>query len=194
MLARLRERLGRPGAPAGYRPGVTLSHLLRNLQPLQVIEQQATMACVQDSVRGWQGELRECVQAHLLMHVVTCEVHLSVPAAQPGALRLDLRHTGALRRTGVTCIYRSGDRQRFIALRDHLLSDARLLQALMPLDFKRLSLECHDGRWQLVLEHMGGSEVVNRMPALRRYIRISPEQRTHLLDCLARFDEVLKRL
>ncbi|MDZ5602858.1 DUF3156 family protein [Pseudomonas sp. RP23018S] len=194
MINALRERWLAPRTPTGYRPGVTLGHLLRNLGPLQVHGLEASAAVVHDPVRGWHCELRECVQAHLLMHLVSCELKMTVPALQACDMRLDLRHTGALRRTGVTAVYRGGDKARFAQVRDRLMGHAALLAALMPLDFKRLTLACRDGQWQLVLEHMGGSEVVNRMPAFRRYIQVSPPQRAHLLACLGCFNEALRAL
>ncbi|WP_312934079.1 DUF3156 family protein [Pseudomonas sp.] len=194
MLNVLRERWLAPRAPAGYRPGVTLGHLLRNLGPLQVQALGASAAALHDPVGGWHAELRECVQAHLLMHLVSCEWQMSVPALQACDLRLELRHTGAVRRTGVTVVYRGGDKARFVQVRDQLLGNAALLATLMPLDFKRLTLACLDGQWRLVLEHTGGSEVVNRMPAFRRYIQVSPPQRAHLLACLGCFNEALRTL
>ena len=41
---------------------------------------------------------------------------------------------------------------------------------------------------------MGGSEVVNRMPAFRRYIGLSTEQRGYLLVVLAGLRRVLSDL
>lgn len=64
----------------------------------------------------------------------------------------------------------------------------------MPLDFKRLRIELQNQQWCVRLEHMGGSEVVNRMPAFRRYIAISPAQRDHLLAALAGLKRVLAHL
>lgn len=194
MIRHLRERLLAPWAPAGYRPDVTLGHLLRNLGPLEIQRAQAGVAQLCLPPQGWQVEVRECVEAHLLMHVVTCEFRLSVPALQQGDVRLELRHTGAFRRTGVTCVFRGGDQALFAQVRDHLGRDATLLAQLMPLDFKRLTLQCRDGQWQLALEHIGASEVVNRMPAFRRYIQISPQQRSHLLACLSGFTDFLQRI
>ena len=170
MIRHLRERLLAPRAPAGYRPGATLGLLSRNLGQVQMRLLEPACAVLDNPAQGWRAEVRECVEAHLLMHA------------------------GAIRRTGLACVYRSGDKARFIQARDLLLSNAQLTAALMPLDFKRLALECRDGNWWLTLEHMGGSEVVNRMPAFRRYIQISPPQRAHLMACLALFGESLPRL
>lgn len=194
MIRRLRERLLAPRAPAGYRPGVTLGHLGRNLGPLPMARPEPALGVLDAREQGWHAVVRERVEAHLLMHVVTCEFQLCVPALKRGEVRLELRHAGAIRRTGVSVVYRGGDRQRFTQVHEHLLDEAALLAALMPLDFKRLALECRDGQWHLALEHMGGSEVVNRLPAFRRYIKVSPEQREHLLASLACFSEALQRI
>ncbi len=194
MIRSLRERLLAPRAPADYRPGVTLGHLARNLGPLPMARPEPALGVLQGAGQSWRAVVRECVQAHLLMHVVTCEFQLCVPALQGGDVRLELRHSGAIRRTGVAVVYRDGDRQRFAQVREHLMNQQALLAALMPLDFKRLTLECRDGQWHLALEHMGGSEVVNRMPAFRRYIKVSAEQREHLLASLGQLNEALQRI
>lgn len=194
MIRLLRERLMATRAPAGYRPGITLRHLLRNLGPLEIQMEEEGAAQLHCPDQGWHVEVRECAEAHLLMHVVTCEFRLSVPALQEGSVTLELRHTGALRRAGVACVYRGGDKGLFARVRDHVGNDAALMSELMPLDFKRMTLECREGRWHLALEHMGGSEVVNRMPAFRRYIKVSPQQRTHLMASLASFTRSLQRI
>ena len=190
MIRSLRERLLAPRAPSGYRPGATLACLARNLGQPGIV----AAGVFHDPAQGWRAEVHERVEAHLLMHIVTCGFQLHVAARQGGDLSLELRHAGALRRTGLTCVYRKGDKARFARLRHSLQQHEALLAALMPLDFKRLTLACCDGQWQLTLEHMGGSEVVNRMPALRRYISISPQQRAHLMASLAHFNRLLPTL
>lgn len=72
-----------------------------------------------------------------------------------------------------------------------LNNDLALHQALMVLDFKRLHIELSGHQWQVRLEHMGGSEVVNRMPSFRRYIPLSSVQRTGLFTVLAGLQRVL---
>ncbi|MDN5401285.1 MAG: DUF3156 family protein, partial [Pseudomonas sp.] len=89
---------------------------------------------------------------------------------------------------------RSGNQALGRELQARLLADSTLFQALMPLDFKRLRIELHDQQWCFRLEHMGGSEVVNRMPAFRRYIALSRAQREHLLATLVGLHRVLSNL
>ncbi len=173
MSASWLERQTGPRTPAGYRPGATLARLRHNLG-LTDLQSVASFTYRED---GPRIEVRERTESHLLMHLVMCEFILCVPAHGQGRLRAELHHTGALRRSGVACRRRGGDQAMFERL------DARLAAVhaiLMPLDFKRLTIDCQDGQWQVTLEHMGASEVVNRMPALRRYIPLDAEQRKHL--------------
>ncbi|WP_338576617.1 DUF3156 family protein [Pseudomonas canadensis] len=186
VLATLRQRLFElfraERAPAGYRPGVTLAHLRRNLG-LATLE-----------VDGVAFEIVERTESQLLMHLVLTEFVLRVPAATGGTASFDVHHGGAIRRTGIRVRRRSGNQALCRELQARLLADTALFQALMPLDFKRLHIELQGQQWCVRLEHMGGSEVVNRLPAFRRYIALSPVQRTHLLTTLKGLQQLLSSL
>ena len=186
VMAILRQRLFElfraERAPAGYRPGVTLAHLRRNLG-LATLE-----------VDGVAFEIVERTESQLLMHLVLTEFVLRVPAATGGTASFDVHHGGAIRRTGIRVRRRSGNQALCRELQARLLADTALFQALMPLDFKRLHIELQGQQWCVRLEHMGGSEVVNRLPAFRRYIALSPVQRTHLLTTLKGLQQLLSSL
>lgn len=194
MLTSWRERLSRPRSPSGYRPGYTLDHVRRNLQATEWLVVQPTLAEFRCSGSGQVLQVQERVESHLLMHVVLTEFHLQVSAAFQGTMRLEMRHTGAMCRTGLACLFRSGDKSLFSQAEAGLVKDSALLDALMPLDFKHLIIECREGHWRVVIEHMGGSEVVNRMPAFRRYIQISQEQKGYLWKAFARLEDKLINL
>ncbi|MCE5983502.1 DUF3156 family protein [Pseudomonas sp. LF19] len=169
-------------APAGYRPGLTLEKVQRNLG-LDSFEVVAPGLGRFD----WAGQavqVRERCEAQLLMHLVLTEFSLTLPATGQGNARLELHHSGSWRRSGLRVRLRKGELALQAELQRRLQAEAALLQALMPLDFKRLLLERCDGQWTLTLEHIGASEVVNRLPAFRRYIRLSPGQHQHLLAAL----------
>jgi hypothetical protein len=182
MLPRLSDWLRRP--PSGYRPGVTLEQARRNLGGLafEALEPGAGRFSTVDG--GLVFELRERPQAQFLMHLVLTEFVVEGPAAYSGEARFELRHQGVLRRQGVECRQRAGDP----ALGTHLQ------RALPPLDFKRLELEFGAGRWRIRLEHMAASEVVNRLPSFRRYLRLEREQRDHLLRALFHLGRLLGEL
>ncbi|WP_425928390.1 DUF3156 family protein [Pseudomonas sp. NyZ201] len=177
-------------APSGYRPGVTLEHLRRNLglAGCQVLEPGRACFSLADAVAF---EVRERTESQLLMHIVVCEFRLQCSAASEGSATLELHHTGAIRRSGLGWKQKGGEAGLMETLRQRLEQDRTLYQALMPLDFKRLRLERAEGQWTVVLEHMGGSEVVNRMPAFRRYIRVDSQQRELLLTALIGFKRLL---
>ncbi|GAB7532807.1 DUF3156 family protein [Pseudomonas sp. 3A(2025)] len=192
MLSRLFDGLNAERDPSGYRPGVTLEHLRRNLgvSGWQVVEPRTARL----NVPGLSCEVRERTESQLLMHLVMSEFVLRVPGQTRCSGRYDMHHTGSIRRTGLRCRHRGGDDSLLLALRQALELDEPLRAALMPLDFKRLRLEVSEGQWIVHLEHMGGSEVVNRMPAFRRYISIAGEQKAALFSALIALQRVLGQL
>ncbi|QLG96389.1 DUF3156 family protein [Pseudomonas yamanorum] len=194
MLQKLSELFSAQRAPSGYRPGVTLGHLQRNLGLASFERVTPTLAQVCLGDGGLQLEIAERTESQLLMHLVMTEFVLRVPASREGAARFELHHGGAVRRTGICCRQRAGDAGLLAELQAGLQADNSLHQALMPLDFKRLRIDLQERQWCVRLEHMGGSEVVNRMPAFRRYIALSGEQRNHLLAALAGLQRVLLTL
>ena len=194
LLQKLSELFSAQRAPAGYRPGVTLGHLQRNLglASFERVTPTLAQACLDDG--SLQLEIVERTESQLLMHLVMTEFVLRIPASRAGVARVELHHGGAVRRTGIRCQQRGGDVDLLSTLQAGLQADTSLYQALMPLDFKRLRIDLDDGQWCVRLEHMGGSEVVNRLPAFRRYIALSGEQRNHLLAALTGLQRVLLTL
>lgn len=189
MLPRLSDWWNQ--APSGYRPGVTLEQARRNLGGLvfEALEPGAGRFATVDG--GLVFELHEKPESQFLMHLVLTEFVVDGPASGVEAATLELRHTGALRRQGIACKVREGDSTLGERLAERLAQDEHLQRALLPLDFKRLQLQRADGRWTIRLEHMAASEVVNRLPNFRRYLRLSREQRDYLLRALFHLRRVL---
>ncbi|WP_422630770.1 DUF3156 family protein [Pseudomonas mucidolens] len=194
MLQKLSELFSARRAPAGYRPGITLEYLRRNLGVTGfALTGPASGAFFLDE-SDVQVEVVEYTQAQLLMHLVMTEFSFSVPASEEGSARFDLHHSGSIRRTGLRCRQRTGAPALLLRLQARLQADHALHQSLMVLDFKRLQFTLSGREWHVRLEHMGGSEVVNRMPAFRRYIALSGMQRETLLNVLAGLQRTLRML
>lgn len=191
MLQKLSELFSAQRAPAGYRPGVALEYLRRNLGLAGFASTGPAKAVLFLEEIGLQVDIGERTESQLLMHLVMTEFMIKVPASEEGHARFDLHHSGAIRRTGLTCRQRTGEPALLARLQTGLKADQALHQSLMLLDFKRLRIDLNGHEWHVRLEHMGGSEVVNRMPAFRRYIALSGEQREGLLSVLAGFQRVL---
>ena len=87
-----------------------------------------------------------------------------------------LRHTGALKRTGVTAVLVEGDEsgQRAAAA---LSSDRRLAEALMPLDFTRFDVIFGPAGCRAEVELMGASHVATALPPMRSYVHLYSDQR-----------------
>ncbi|ROM69957.1 hypothetical protein BK654_29140 [Pseudomonas brassicacearum] len=191
VLQKLSELFSAQRAPAGYRPGVTLELLRRNLGLARFEVSGPTTATVVTDDGSLQLEIVERTESQLLMHLVMTEFVLRVPASREGMARLEVHHSGAVRRNGIRCRQRDGEAGLSTRLKAAIEADSALHQALMPLDFKRLRIDLQGRQWCVRLEHMGGSEVVNRMPAFRRYIPLSREQRSALLAALSGLQRVL---
>lgn len=194
VLRSLSDRFIRQRQPSGYRPGETLAHVRRNFGGLSFEALEPTRGRFA-AADGLFFEAQERTHSELLMHLVLTDFVLQVPSREVGALQVELRHTGAVRRTGLTCKRRAGEAAALAALEAALLHDQPLRTALMPLDFKRLVIGRGEaGGWTISLEHMGASEVVNRMPSFRRYIRLDDRQRDGLLQSLSALQRILQTL
>ncbi|WP_460137576.1 DUF3156 family protein [Pseudomonas sp. S1_E04] len=194
MLQKLSELFSAQRAPAGYRPGVTLEYLRRNLGLANFTSTGPASAVFALDTNGLEVTIVERTEAQLLMHLVMTEFRIQVPASEQGSARLELHHRGSIRRTGLAFRQRAGEAPWLTRLEAVLTRDESLHQALMALDFKYLRIELDDRQWCVRLEHMGGSEVVNRMPAFRRYIALSPAQRAALFTVLTGLQRVLSGL
>ena len=179
-------------APSGYRPGVTLGHLRRDLAGFDCTPCGAAGAVFRCPQTGLEFTVHERPLAQFLMHIVVCEWRLRIPAAGAGQVRINLHHTGAIRRRGVAARLLAAETGPWTPLLQRLSSDRKLLESLLPLDFKRLELWRDDQGWQVRLEHFAASEVVNRLPGFRRYIRLSAEQRQALLGSFTELYKLLR--
>ncbi|MEO6273237.1 MAG: DUF3156 family protein [Rhodoferax sp.] len=166
----------------GYRPGVTLQRVLQELRsawPLQrpAGERSVAVRASEDST-AWTAT--ECVQQHFMLHVVTVELCLLLPASGDGAedagSQIRLHHSGWRRGNGLAYQLRGTRSAATRALAERFCADPALRRALQGLDFSRCSLTRSEAAWQLRIEPFGGSEVVNRFPAFRRYVRLGPAQ------------------
>lgn len=104
--------------------------------------------------------------------VFRTDIDLSLPEESIVALR----HTGGLKRTGVTAVLveGGGSGQRVAAA---LASDRRLAEALMPLDFTRFDVICGPAGCRAEVELMGASLVAIALPPIRSYVHLYPDQR-----------------
>lgn len=166
--------------PPGYQPGATLDRLVANLRPY-ACERVATRQLRITLPQGPVIDVCEQVQSLFLAHIVTQRFRLQGQTSHAESMVLNIITGGWLRRNGV--IYRSkakhkGARQLIAALEQY----PQIGETFANLDFRRATLTIKEGHWWLEIEHFAASEVVSRLPASRRYLRLEPEQRRLLLS------------
>lgn len=177
-----------PAAPGNYRPGTLLSRLHADLPGFECVRIDGAAAEFSSAKRGLAFRVDERVESHFLMHVVVAQFSFAIAATSGGPARIRVRHTGALARRGVEFIGAAEE-----AVLSSLRTDATLIAALMPLDFTHCEIIRDGTGWRVRLQHYGASEVVGRVPMLRRYVPLPAVQRDALLATFAAADSVLKR-
>jgi hypothetical protein len=89
--------------------------------------------------------------------------------------RIELSHTGGLKRSGVTAtVLEGGDAA--IRIAENLASDRRQSDALLPLDFTRFEIQGDLSGCRARVELMGASHVAIALPPIRSYIHLYPDQ------------------
>ncbi|WP_321856126.1 DUF3156 family protein [Burkholderia cenocepacia] len=186
-LARWRAAPDAP--PPGHRPGAIAARVLADLRAVR--DAGGGVGGVTARLpNGVRVSVDERVERQFLMHTVSVKVTAAAhgPAAQ-GSARV--RQTGWLRCTGIDAARMPGCDPVFIDTLAALLAEPSLADALRPLDLTDCAIDARDGRWTLAIVPFGGSEVVNRMPSFRRYVRLIDEQAAALSAACLAFETAL---
>ena len=178
--------------PPGFQPGVTLGRALAELRGRVEFTKTDVSKAVLHTIDGnLNFEVQERVERHFMMHIVALKFTQNVPSvAVPGA-RIDVRNTGLLFRTGMACATPARYRRDLQPIIYRLEGDRELAAALMALDFRRCQVLGTGHGWCVCIEPYGASEVVNRMPSFRRYIRLEKSQGGALVAALQAFRRIL---
>ncbi|VWD44491.1 DUF3156 family protein [Burkholderia contaminans] len=188
-LARWRAAPDAP--PPGHRPGAIAARVLADLRAAREADGAAGLtARLPNGVRVTIGER---VERQFLMHTVSVKVAATAcgPAVQ-GSARV--RQTGWLRSTGIDAVAVPGCDPGFVDAVAALVAEPSLADALRPLHLTDCTIDARDGRWTLAIVPFGGSEVVNRMPSFRRYVRLTGEQAAALSAACLAFETALRRI
>ncbi|WP_027781049.1 MULTISPECIES: DUF3156 family protein [Burkholderia] len=192
VLARWRATPDAP--PPGHRPGVIAARVLADLRAVRDAEGVGDVGGVTARLsNGVRVSVEERVERQFLMHTVSVKVTAAAdgPTAR-GSARV--RQTGWLRRTGIDAVPVPGCDPLFTDTLAALVAEPALVDALRPLHLTDCAIDARDGRWTLAIVPFGGSEVVNRMPSFRRYVRLIDEQAAALSAACLAFETALRRI
>jgi len=180
--------------PPGHRPSVIAARVLADLRAVRDAGGAGggVGGVTARLPNGVRVSIDERVARQFLMHTVSVKVTAAArgPAAH-GSARV--RQTGWLRCTGIDAAPMSGCDPVFIDTLAALLAEPSLADALRPLHFTDCAIDARDGRWTLAIVPFGGSEVVNRMPSFRRYVRLIDAQAAALSGACLAFETALRR-
>ncbi|RQR26773.1 MULTISPECIES: DUF3156 family protein [unclassified Burkholderia] len=189
-LAFARWRAAPDSPPPGHRPGAIAARVLADLGAVREADGEVSEPTVR-LPNGVRVSIDERVDRQFLMHTVSVQVSINAdgPAGQGVARVLQ---TGWLRRTGVAAEPAPGCDPGFVRMVAALVADSSLAGALRPLHLTDCTIAARDGRWTLAVVPFGGSEVVNRMPSFRRYVRLTGEQAAALSAACLAFETALR--
>nr|WP_323121263.1 DUF3156 family protein [Burkholderia alba] len=139
---------------------------------------------------GMALHAQETVDRQFLMHTVQVRLTATLPGP-PAHGAATIAQRGWLRRTDVAATLDTRADARFARHLAALLACPAWRAALMELDLTYCAIEARGTRWTLRVVPFGGSEVVNRMPSFRRYIRVTDAQRHALAATFGGFAVLL---
>lgn len=171
-LARWRAAPDAP--PPGHRPGAIAARVLADLGAARDADGGGSLTARLPN--GVRVTIDERVDRQFLMHTVS------------------VTQIGWLRRTGIDAIAEPGCDPGFVDTVAALVAEPSLADALRPLHLTDCAIDARDGRWTLAIVPFGGSEVVNRMPSFRRYVRLTGEQAAALSAACLAFETALRRI
>lgn len=179
-------------SPPGYAAGATLQRIQAELtRRLTTVATEGTRAQLEENGGRFQCAVAEQVESHFMMHIVKTEFVLQVPAMVAPGAKLSLYHSGLIRKKGIRCRTSQRWQEELKQLCSALEQDTAVKAALTGLNFRNCEIEASETGWTVKLEPYGGSEVVNRLPSFRRYIRLGPEQVDYLVLALNALSHVL---
>jgi hypothetical protein len=111
----------------------------------------------------------------------------------PEEARIELRHTGRLKRTGIVAVLiEGGDRARQLA--EDLTSDSGLAEVLLALDFTRFEIHADAAGSRVLVELIGASHVAIALPPIRSYVHLFPDQREAMVAGVSAVRRVLQSM
>ncbi|HCT4453155.1 TPA: DUF3156 family protein [Klebsiella aerogenes] len=165
------------------------------------------MNAVQRDLAGWPSEKLSESSAMLRLNDVTavtfsvrqkrlfmasihsCEFVVEGPVTRPARGKIRAHQSGWLKRLPIRFI---GSKES-AELAGYLNGFPNLQQTLSELDYRRFSLTFDDSGWRCCIEPWAASEVVCKMPPLRRYLKLEAQQRMLLLSVLTMINQAVSQ-
>lgn len=139
---------------------------------------------------GFVLEVASRIEKRFLGRTEVAVFESDVGRSLPEKATIELKHTGGIKRSGVTAaLIEGGDAAQRVT--EALASDARLADAVLSLDFTRFEILGDRIGCRARVELMGASHVAIALPPVRSYIHLYPDQREAMARGFAEIRRVL---
>lgn len=183
--------LAKKRLPTGYQAGLTLNKVERDVSSYQCERGGGAPAVLlikpQDELII---EVTERVKTLFMAFIVYSHFTVSGACDNTIEAHINVKTTGSMRKKSIRYVSKQVDG---LAIIDLLNEYPIIQQTLEELDFNYCHIELKDGFWRCVIEPFTASEMVSRIPATRRYLRLTQQQRHRLLSTLQLVSQLMKK-
>ena len=173
----------------GYQQGLTLNKLERDISPYQC-EWAAPAVLLIKPQNELIIEVTERVKTLFMAFIVYSRFTVSGVCDNSIEARIQVNTSGSVRKKSVRYFSKQADGAAII---ESLNEYPIIKQTLEELDFNRCYIEIKNGNWFCEIEPFTASEMVSRIPATRRYLRLTQQQRYCLLSALQLISQLMTK-
>lgn len=188
----LRARLGKltqQRLPAGYQVGLTLNRVEKDMAPYPC-EWGAPGVLLVQPQPGLTIEVTERPRKLFLAFIVYSRFAVSGQCADNINAKIEVKTRGSIKKKHIHFASKQMDGQKVI---EWLNEYPIIRQTLEELEFNHCEIAFSHGRWRCEIEPYTASEMVSRIPATRRYLRLVQKQRYYLLSALQLINQLMEK-
>ncbi|MEY0433553.1 MULTISPECIES: DUF3156 family protein [Providencia] len=188
----LRARLGKltqQRLPAGYQVGLTLNRVEKDMAPYPCEWGAPGVLLVQPQPE-LTIEVTERPRKLFLAFIVYSRFAVSGQCADNINAKIEVKTRGSIKKKHIHFASKQMDGQKVI---EWLNEYPIIRQTLEELEFNHCEIAFSHGRWRCEIEPYTASEMVSRIPATRRYLRLVQKQRYYLLSALQLINQLMEK-
>ncbi|ENU1228497.1 DUF3156 family protein [Providencia rettgeri] len=188
----LRTRLGKltqQRLPAGYQVGLTLNCVEKDMAPYPCEWGAPGVLLVQPQPE-LTIEVTERPRKLFLAFIVYSRFAVSGQCADNINAKIEVKTRGSIKKKHIHFASKQMDGQKVI---EWLNEYPIIRQTLEELEFNHCEIAFSHGRWRCEIEPYTASEMVSRIPATRRYLRLVQKQRYYLLSALQLINQLMEK-
>lgn len=183
------KKLTQKHLPTGYQAGLTLNRIEKDIAPYEC-EWGAPGVLLINLPQGIKVEVTERVKTLFMAFIVHSRFAVSGKCDNALVAQIDVKTAGSARKKQVHFTTQHADGTLLV---ESLEQYPVIRQTLEELDFTHCHIAVKNGVWRCEIEPYTASEMVSRIPAARRYLRLTDQQRHRLLSALQLVSQLMSQ-